>query len=103
MTTTCPNCSHPVRTGAKFCGFCGIDLESFTAPVTSTDSLQDEPSTTPKGKKQKKVKTSRRDPWRMIAIIGIILLVLVIVSALFIQYWGMILPLLVQFVSGFTN
>jgi hypothetical protein len=36
MPTICPNCQNPVRTGAKYCGFCGTSLmmtgEVETAP-----------------------------------------------------------------------
>ena len=103
MTTTCPNCSHTLRTGAKFCGFCGTDLESFAVAASAPASLQDESVASPNAKKQKNVTTTRRDPWRTVSIIGIVLLVLVIVSALFIQYWGVIFPLLVQFLSSIAG
>jgi predicted amidophosphoribosyltransferase len=28
MSPICPNCLRPVRSGAKFCGFCGSNLTS---------------------------------------------------------------------------
>ena len=31
MPNTCPNCQRPVRTGAKFCGFCGTRLTPVNA------------------------------------------------------------------------
>jgi hypothetical protein len=46
MPNTCPNCQRPVRTGAKFCGFCGtrltpVNASPGTPPSTAGSAVPD--------------------------------------------------------------
>ena len=100
MPTTCPNCSRPVRTGATFCGFCGINLQTFSkAEPAAPELLQEKQDTKKSLKAERKAKARRKNPGRVVTIIAIILLVIVIILALVVQYWAVILPWIGQLIS----
>jgi len=100
MPTICPNCLRPVRTGAKYCGFCGTNLfltakdESAVLPVS-----QEKAGINEKSKKQKQAKPKRFKTSQVVSIISIILLLLVIVVALIVRYWAEFSQLVVQILS----
>ena len=100
MPTICPNCLHPVRTGAKYCGFCGTNLFS-TAKEGSValPASQEKAAINQKSKKQKQAKPKRFRTSQVVVIISIILLVLVIVLALVVRYWAEFNQLVVQILS----
>ncbi|OGO65080.1 MAG: hypothetical protein A2030_08395 [Chloroflexi bacterium RBG_19FT_COMBO_50_10] len=100
MPTICPNCLRLVRTGAKYCGFCGTNLflttkdESVALPVS-----QEKASINQKSKKQKQAKPKRFRTSQVVSIISIILLLLVIVLALIVRYWSEFSQFVVQILS----
>ncbi len=98
MLATCPNCSHPLRTGAKFCGFCGTDLNALVnvEPLAAVQ-LQEKGASNADSNSKKGVKTRQRDPVRIMSIIAIIILFLIIFLSLIVQYWANIFPLFDQF------
>lgn len=100
MPTICPNCLRPVRTNAKYCGFCGTSLisaaevESVTAPA-----LQNETELNLNSKQKKPPKSNQGKTSQVVTIIAFILLFLVIILALIVSHWSDISPLLGQILS----
>ena len=100
MATTCPNCNHPVRTNAKFCGFCGVDLNAAREVKSGAPfDFQDEAGTKLNSKRQKQAINKRFHTGQVVSIIAIILLILIILLAIIARYWSNIVPLLGQFIS----
>ncbi|PWB51545.1 MAG: hypothetical protein C3F13_14005 [Anaerolineales bacterium] len=92
MPTICPNCLQPVRTEARYCGFCGsnlnpaaLDEASAVLPVAQTQ--HDIPQA---GKPKAKPKADRALVRRRILIFIIILLILVLLATFVIHYWPQI-------------
>lgn len=92
MPTICPNCLRPVRTDAKFCGYCGNSLmpaEPSDGPVALTAALDSEsvqefppfkPQTKPSGGKVR----------RTVLMVIIVLLCLVLLVAFSVYYFQLI-------------
>ncbi len=88
MPTICPNCLRPVRAGAKYCGFCGTNLNPTAhdaTPAVVAATLQGEaahentaasPQTKPSGGK------TRRS-----ALMIIILLLCIVLLVAFLAYY----------------
>ncbi len=97
MSKICPNCLHPVRAGANYCGYCGSSLvptPQNPAPTVRTAS---------KGKSQVGSKTAGKSQAPKRGNIGrswikapITLLVLVILAALAVRFWPQIVVFLGQ-------
>lgn len=104
MPTICPNCLRPVRSDAKYCGFCGTNLnpssrEDSVATLTSprqTAVTMDTPvdRTLPKPKK--------RQARRTFLVIVIILLCLVLLMAFLVHYWPVLNPFFAALISILT-
>lgn len=101
MTTTCPNCQHPVRTGAKYCGFCGASLMAAVDVEAATLPAIQEPSREVKSTRQKSVKrASSGNTNRVVTSIAIILLFLVILLSIAIRHWAYVSTWLGQILPG---
>jgi hypothetical protein len=94
MPTICPNCLHSVRTDAKYCGFCGTNLNptahddavvAIAAPLES-ENLIDNPSA------QKQLKPKGSKARRVVLIVLIVLLCLVLLVAFLLHYWPVLKP-----------
>jgi hypothetical protein len=98
MSTNCPNCLRPVRSGVNYCGYCGASLvptPDDPAPTirhSSRSNAKAMAQPAGKTKRVKKSKTSSRS-WLKFPIT---MLVLVILAAMAIRYWPQILVLLGQ-------
>jgi len=95
MPTICPNCLHPLRTNARYCGYCGTNLTPNTRADAATlqASPQDgdvisENTTAPAQSRPK----SKKDIRRIVLIVLIILLCLVLLVAFLVHYWPNIIP-----------
>ena len=98
MPTICPKCSHPVRTGAQYCGFCGSNLNSIESVEPAI--LHEKDLTTQNSRPQELPKAKKRDIGRTMAVISIFVLILVIALALLIQYWTEVVTFLGSFLSS---
>ncbi|OGN94345.1 MAG: hypothetical protein A2Y88_01085 [Chloroflexi bacterium RBG_13_48_10] len=95
MPTICPNCLHPLRTNAKFCGYCGTSLIPNTradaitlqASPQEVDTIKE--NTSPPAQSKPKSKKNIR---RIVLIVLIILLCLVLLVAFLVHYWPNIIP-----------
>jgi hypothetical protein len=101
MPTICPNCLHPVRIDAKYCGFCGTNLKpsaqdeaavAIAAPEES-DVSTESPST------QKQLKPRGRKVKRVVLFILVILLCLVLLVAFLLHYWPVLSPYIIAVLS----
>jgi hypothetical protein len=95
MPTICPNCLHPLRTNAKYCGYCGTSLipNARADAITLQASPQqgdmiNENTTSPAQSRPKNKKNIRR----IVLIVLIILLCLVLLAAFVVHYWPNIIP-----------
>jgi uncharacterized membrane protein YvbJ len=97
MSTICPNCSHPLRTGAKFCGYCGANLTSpaEVKPV-STPIAQGKTNPVPNSTPKKQPKPKRIKTGQVVAIIAIIILFLLVILAMICSHWSEISQMLLQ-------
>lgn len=91
MSTICPNCLRPVRSEARFCGYCGTNLNPAALDEVSAalppaqpqaseavnDAVLPPPRSRPDGEKIR----------RTVLIVIVILLILVLMAAFLIQYW----------------
>ncbi len=91
MPTICPNCLRPLRSGAKYCGYCGSNLnptaQSNSAPMSAVlegTTVQQEPPASPQAK------SSGGKGRRTVLIILIILLCLVLLAAFSMYYLRLI-------------
>jgi hypothetical protein len=82
MPTICPNCLRPVRVGAKYCGFCGTNLNPTAqdaGPAVVPATLEGEPAlenlTAPPQTKPRGGKTRRTVLMVIILLLCIVLLV----------------------------
>jgi hypothetical protein len=92
MPTICPNCLQPVRAEARYCGFCGSNLNPaaldeasavLPVPKKEQDSAQE-------GKPKVKPKADSAIVRRRILIFIIILLLLVLLATFIIHFWPQI-------------
>ena len=92
MPTICPNCLRPVRAGAKYCGFCGTNLNPTAqddSPAVVAATLQGEvvpanPAASPD------VKPGGRKTRRTVLMVIILLLCIVLLVAFLAYYLRMI-------------
>ncbi len=103
MTTICPNCLRPLRSNAKYCGYCGASLIPNTHVDTTTmqatalqSNVVEENASAPAQSKPR----SKRNIRRVILIVLIILLVLVLLVAFLAHYWPSIIPNISTFFSS---
>ncbi len=98
MSKTCPNCLHPVRTGANYCGYCGTTLVPTPQDPSPTSRHPAKSSSgraaQSKGKAQRVSKGSSTG--RSWIKVPITLLIIVLLGALAIRYWPEILVFLGQ-------
>jgi hypothetical protein len=94
MPTICPNCLRPVRSDAKFCGFCGTSFPSamVVESGTSTPIPQNDAPAQTKPTSQERPKRTRKQVRRAVLISLIILLCLVLVAAFAVHYWPIPVP-----------
>lgn len=94
MPTICPNCLHPVRTDAKYCGFCGINLKpsAHDEAVVATALPQESEVTKEYPTTLQQIKPKGRKIRRIVLIILIILLFLVMLAAFLLHYWPVFSP-----------
>jgi RNA polymerase subunit RPABC4/transcription elongation factor Spt4 len=101
MPTICPNCLRPVRTDAKYCGFCGTNLNPTAheeSVVTLASPQESEvPVENPTTRTQLKSKGSKAR--RIILIVLIILLCLVLLLAFLVHYWPELSPYIGSVIS----
>jgi hypothetical protein len=94
MPTICPNCLRPVRSEARFCGYCGsnlgpatVDEETAILPVSKPGEIVTD-AALPKSKPKPKPNAEKI---RRRVLIGIvILLCLVLIAAFLIHYLPLI-------------
>jgi uncharacterized membrane protein YvbJ len=97
MSSTCPNCNHPVRKGAKYCGFCGTNLTSSAeVKIAAPPNKQEKTGTSPDSKGQKQPKLKRFRTSQVVTVVAIILLFLLIILSVICRYWSEISQTLVQ-------
>lgn len=98
MSKICPNCLHPVRSGANYCGYCGTSLVPTPLDPAPTNRSASREKTSPKAKSYAKAQRAfKSDNYgRSWLKVPITLLVLVILSALAIRFWPLILVFLGQ-------
>jgi hypothetical protein len=94
MPTICPNCLRPVRTDAKYCGFCGTNLnptahEDTMVTVASTQEGKVSMNNPPP---QTRFKSNGSKVRRVALIVVIILLCLVLLLAFLTHYWPVFTP-----------
>jgi RNA polymerase subunit RPABC4/transcription elongation factor Spt4 len=91
MPTICPNCLRPVRTDAKYCGYCGSSLTPAhddgsvaLTPALDSRSVKQLPSVKPQ------TTPSRGKVRRTVLMVIVILLCLVLLIAFFVYYFQLI-------------
>lgn len=88
MSTICPNCQHPVRAGAKYCGFCGVALNlPGSVDAAASITIQEQADTKLNSTSVNKPGSLAGRSGREVSFVAIILLFLVIIVALVIRYW----------------
>ena len=94
MTTICPNCLHPVRTSANYCGFCGNSLIAAAKPepVPKLSSPPIEMEQGSAGSSDISPKARRMTTGRIVMIVVVIILCLIIIAALGLNYWYTLHP-----------
>ena len=102
MPTICPNCLRPVRTDAKYCGYCGTNLfpsahdEALSIQVSSAQqSAMDEKTGIETIYKPRSGKARR-----VVLVILIVLLCLVLLYAFLAHYWPSLIPYLGSLLSS---
>jgi uncharacterized membrane protein YvbJ len=100
MPSTCPNCNRAVRKGARFCGYCGADLNARKSQAQSNEpSIQADAliqSNSPAGKPAKR---KRSKACCVIWYFLVLILCLAILVILTLYYWQYISPLLGQILN----
>ena len=91
MPTICPNCLRPLRSGAKYCGYCGSNLNpaapsdsASMSAVLEGNAVQQKPPDSPQAR------SSGGKGRRTLLIILIILLCLVLLAAFSVYYLRLI-------------
>jgi hypothetical protein len=98
MSKICPNCLHPVRTGANYCGYCGSSLVPTPQdPAPTSRSFVKASQASKKNAKAGRPPKSGK-PGKYWVRVPITMLVVIILAALAIRYWPQILVLLGQLV-----
>lgn len=94
MPTICPNCLRPVRTEAKYCGFCGSNLKPNTKgeSVVAVTPPQEDESSIEYQVTQKQRKITGRKIRRFVLILLVVLLCVVLLIAFLLHYWPIISP-----------
>jgi hypothetical protein len=94
MPTICPNCLRPVRSDAKYCGFCGTNLNpsSHEDIAVALTSPQENVAPIKNPADQTQYKSKGRQLRRILLVIVIILLCLVLLMAFLIHYWPVLNP-----------
>jgi len=94
MPIICPNCLRPVRPDAKYCGFCGNNLNP-----TARDDTAVAKASPQEGKVTEENPTTRtqlipkgRKVRRVVLIVLIILMCLVLLMAFLVHYWPILSP-----------
>ncbi len=92
MPTICPNCLRPVRAEARYCGYCGSNLNPAALDEASADlTILETNADSSQGKKPKaKTKAAPGVIRRRILIAIVILLCLVLLATFVIHYWPLI-------------
>jgi hypothetical protein len=92
MPTICPNCLRPVRTDAKFCGFCGTNLNptAHNDPPAMLPSPQESEVPNNNSTAQTRLQPKGRRTRRTVLIILVILLCLVLLIAFLATNWPVI-------------
>jgi predicted nucleic acid-binding Zn ribbon protein len=99
MSINCPNCNHPVRKDARYCGFCGTDLmppaevKPAAPPAKSQKAGSNQTSIAQKKSKPKRFQTSQ-----VVTFVAIILLFVVIILSVVCRYWSEISQGLIQLI-----
>jgi hypothetical protein len=100
MASTCPNCSRPVRKSARFCGYCGADLNASKSPRKNDEpALQDDATKQPGSLNGKSPKRKRSRACCGIWYFLVLILCLAIIVTLILYYWQYINPLLGQILN----
>jgi uncharacterized membrane protein YvbJ len=97
MPSICPNCNRSVRKGARFCGYCGADLDASIrqaqnnkpSPINEAAEKSDSPNGKP-------TKRKRSRACCVIWFFLVFILCLAIIVTLILYYWQYIIPLLGQ-------
>ena len=92
MPTICPNCLRPVRAEARYCGYCGSNLNPAALDDASADLTVLETNADSSQVKKPKAKP-KAEPGvirRRILIAIVILLCLVLLATFIIHYWPLI-------------
>jgi len=88
MSTICPNCQHPIRAGAKYCGFCGVALNlPGEADTAASITTQEQADIKLNSRSVNKPGSPASRSGREVSFVAIILLFLVIIVALVIRFW----------------
>ncbi len=97
MSKICPNCLHPVRTGANYCGYCGTSLVPTPRDPAPTNRSSKE-TTNPKSNSSAKIKRFSKSgqSGRSWLKVPITLMVLVILVAMAVRFWPEILVFIGQ-------
>ncbi len=89
MPTICPNCLRPVRSEARFCGYCGSNLsptslDEVSATIPAVQKIEPVKEALPP---QPKPKADGEKIRRTILIVIVILLILILLATFLIHYW----------------
>jgi fatty acid desaturase len=103
MPTICPNCLRPVRPDAKYCGYCGTNLNpnAHDDPAAVQASYQEAEVNEDNSTKLTRSKSKGGKIRRIVLIVVIILLCLVLLTAFLIHYWPIITPFFGALISMF--
>lgn len=102
MPTICPNCLRPVRTDAKYCGYCGTNLvpsareEILSIPVSRTQQSARDENTGIEDVYKSRGGKGRR----VVLVLLIVLLCLVLLYAFLTHYYPTLLPYLGSLLSS---
>ena len=97
MSTTCPNCNHSVRKDARYCGYCGADLNPPVMPPPVIVPARAEKSPASQNlKTQIAAKPKRFQTSQVVTMVAIFLLFLVVILAIVCRYWSDISQELMQ-------
>ncbi len=102
MATVCPNCSHPIRPGARYCGFCGTDLRPKPAK-TGLDAFPEmlEGSEAASAGAGIKPRPGRAQVRRTILLVLTLLLFLTLLAALVFNFWPQFSASIGQWLGSF--
>ncbi len=100
MSSICPNCNRPVRKSARFCGYCGADLNANNRKAQNIEpSLQADAVNQAASPKGKKTKRKRSMACCVVWYLLVFILCLAIIVTLTLYYWQYINPLLGQMLN----